>query len=77
MGSGRSGATVRVTGTQEDGVGEGRGGVWGSRDRIKRKMNPCPGVINQGETKTSGGEQQGTRIIQFHGRNINNEVRGS
>jgi len=37
-----------------------------------KKMNPCPRVINQ-RTKAGGGE---TRIIQFHGWNINNGVRG-
>lgn len=37
-----------------------------------KKMNPCPRVINQ-RTKVGGEE---TRIIQFHGWNINNGVRG-
>lgn len=42
-----------------------------SRGGLK-KMNPCPRVINQ-RTKVGGEE---TRIIQFHGWNINNGVRG-
>lgn len=37
-----------------------------------KKTNPCPRVINQW-TKVGGEE---TRIIQFHGWNINNGVRG-